>query len=177
MSGKAGFEDDFVTFYNTHLGTACDGSGIGLKGFRYGDLTRFSVDIVKTQDGVISCTFDIRVPVTLKPDEVRKLCEDKLEDENGRIEILDISAFQAPCSGRRPPRPAGRRHRRRRACRPASFQTVDFLKIRSSCAIAGAADARPNTMKLGEGREERWNGAWLGELPGDDAERIWARRT
>ena len=45
---------------------------------------------LKTQDGVISCTIDIRVPVTLKPDEVRKLCEDKLEDENGRIEILDI---------------------------------------------------------------------------------------
>lgn len=39
---------------------------------------------------MISCTIDIRVPVTLKPDEVRKLCEDKLEDENGRIEILDI---------------------------------------------------------------------------------------
>ena len=87
---KAGFEDDFVTFYNTHLGTACDGSGIGLKvSDAYGDLT-FCNGIVKTQDGVISCTIDIRVPVTLKPDEVRKLCEDKLEDENGRIEILDI---------------------------------------------------------------------------------------
>ena len=87
---KAGFEDDFVTFYNTHLGTACDGSGIGLKvSDAYGDLT-FCNGIVKTQDGVISCTIDIRVPVTLKPDEVRRLCEDKLEDENGRIEILDI---------------------------------------------------------------------------------------
>ena len=87
---KAGFEDDFVTFYNTHLGTACDGSGIGLKvSDAYGDLT-FCNGIVKTQDGVISCTIDIRVPVTLKPDEVRKRCEGKLEDENGRIEILDI---------------------------------------------------------------------------------------
>ena len=28
---KAGFEDDFVEFYNSHIGTACDGSGIGLK--------------------------------------------------------------------------------------------------------------------------------------------------
>ena len=63
---------------------------IGLKvSDAYGDLT-FCNGIVKTQDGVISCTIDIRVPVTLKPDEVRRLCEDKLEDENGRIEILDI---------------------------------------------------------------------------------------
>ena len=53
-------------------------------------MVTFCNGIVKTQDGVISCTIDIRVPVTLKPDEVRKLCEDKLEDENGRIEILDI---------------------------------------------------------------------------------------
>ena len=28
---EAGFEDDFVEFYNSHIGTACDGSGIGLK--------------------------------------------------------------------------------------------------------------------------------------------------
>ena len=28
---KAGFEDDFVEFYNTHIGTSFDGSGIGLK--------------------------------------------------------------------------------------------------------------------------------------------------
>ena len=36
---------------------------------------------------MVSCTIDIRVPVTLKGDEVRKMCEDRLEDENGRIEI------------------------------------------------------------------------------------------
>ena len=82
---KAGFEDDFVTFYNTHLGTSCDGAGIGLKfADAYGDLT-FCNGIVKTEDGVISCTIDIRVPVTLKGDEVRKMCEDRLEDENGRV--------------------------------------------------------------------------------------------
>ena len=87
---KAGFEDDFVTFYNTHLGTACDGSGIGLKvSDAYGDLT-FCNGIVKTQDGVISCTIDIRVPVTLKEEELRSMCEGKLEDENGRIEVGEI---------------------------------------------------------------------------------------
>ena len=84
---KAGFEDDFVKFYNEHIGTACDGSGLGLKfEDEYGELTLCN-GIVKTEDGVVSCTIDIRVPVTLKGDEVRKMCEDKLEDENGRIEI------------------------------------------------------------------------------------------
>ena len=84
---KAGFEDDFVKFYNEHIGTACDGSGLGLKfEDEYGELTLCN-GIVKTEDGVVSCTIDIRVPVTLKGNEVRKMCEDKLEDENGRIEI------------------------------------------------------------------------------------------
>ena len=87
---KAGFEDDFVKFYNSHIGTACDGFGVGLKfADEYGDLT-FCNGIVKTQDGVISCTIDIRVPVTLKADQVRRMCEGKLEDENGRIEIEEI---------------------------------------------------------------------------------------
>ena len=87
---KAGFEDDFVTFYNTHLGTSCDGAGIGLKfADAYGALT-FCNGIVKTEDGVISCTIDIRVPVTLKEEELRSMCEGKLEDENGRIEIRSV---------------------------------------------------------------------------------------
>lgn len=63
---KAGFEDDFVKFYNEHIGTACDGSGLGLKfEDEYGELTLCN-GIVKTEDGVVSCTIDIRVPVTLK---------------------------------------------------------------------------------------------------------------
>ena len=87
---KAGFEDDFVKFYNTHIGTSCDGAGIGLKfADEYGDLTLCN-GIIKTENGVVSCTIDIRVPVTLKADEVRKMCADRLEDENGRIEIEEI---------------------------------------------------------------------------------------
>ena len=46
--------------------------------------------MIKTENDVISCTIDIRVPVTLKSDEVRRMCEGRLEDENGRIEILGI---------------------------------------------------------------------------------------
>lgn len=82
---KAGFEDDFVKFYNSHLGTACDGSGVGLKfADEYGDLT-FCNGIVKTTDGVISCTIDIRVPVTLKKEEILKMCEGKLEMKTERL--------------------------------------------------------------------------------------------
>ncbi|MGB5129450.1 MAG: Sapep family Mn(2+)-dependent dipeptidase, partial [Blautia wexlerae] len=85
---KAGFKDDFVEFYNTHIGTSCDGEGIGLKfADEYGELTLCN-GMIKTENDVISCTIDIRVPVTLKSDEVRRMCESRLEDENGRIEIL-----------------------------------------------------------------------------------------
>ena len=81
-----------VEFYNSHLGTACDGSGIGLKfADEYGELT-FCNGVVKTENGVISCTIDIRVPVTLKEEDVRRMCEGKLEDKNGRIEIVEIGA-------------------------------------------------------------------------------------
>ena len=74
---KAGFEDDFVTFYNTHLGTSCDGAGIGLKfADAYGDLT-FCNGIVKTEDGVISCTIDIRVPVRSEERRVGKECRSR----------------------------------------------------------------------------------------------------
>ena len=89
---EAGFEDDFVEFYNSHIGTACDGSGIGLKfADEYGDLTLCN-GIVKTENGVISCTIDIRVPVTLNETDIRKMCQDRLEDKNGRIEITQIVA-------------------------------------------------------------------------------------
>lgn len=43
-----------------------------------------------TDDGVISCSIDIRVPVTFKKDDILKLVDGKLEDENGRIEITEI---------------------------------------------------------------------------------------
>ena len=85
---EAGFEDDFVKFYNSHIGTSWDGAGIGLKcEDEYGKLT-FCNGIVRTKDGVISCTIDIRVPVTMNETDVRRMCEGKLENENGYIEII-----------------------------------------------------------------------------------------
>lgn len=86
----AGMQDDFVDFYNSHIGTACDGAGIGLNlQDAYGDLTLCN-GIVKTEDGVISCTIDIRVPVTFTEEQVREACAGKLEDEKGSIEIVNF---------------------------------------------------------------------------------------
>lgn len=96
----AGMKDDFVTYYNTHIGTACDGAGYGLKiEDEYGELT-LNNGIVKTQDGRISCTIDIRVPVTYTPQQVRELVTPFLEDENGLtvIEQASESLFYPPDS-------------------------------------------------------------------------------
>ena len=87
---KAGFHDSFVTFYNEHIGTSCDGAGIGLKcEDAYGELTLCN-GIVKTQDGEITATLDLRVPVTLDAAKLEEMCKRHLEDENGRIEIIHI---------------------------------------------------------------------------------------
>ncbi len=87
---KAGMEDDFVDFYMSHIGTACDGSGIGLKiEDAYGALT-LNNGIMKTENGVIYGTIDIRYPVTYTPEDIYKLTEGKLEDEKGKVEIRNV---------------------------------------------------------------------------------------
>ena len=90
---KAGFKDDFVEFYNSHIGNNADGAGIGLKiSDDYGELT-FNNGMVYTEDGVITCTIDIRVPVTYDEKKVRELCEKYLEDEKG---VITIESFKKP---------------------------------------------------------------------------------
>ena len=86
----AGFEDDFVDFYTEHIGTKCDGSGAGID-FKdeYGDLT-FNNGMVKTENGQIICTIDIRVPVTVKEEELRAAIAPYLDTEKGSFEILSI---------------------------------------------------------------------------------------
>lgn len=60
---KAGFEDNFVEFYNSHI-KACDGSGIGLKcADEFGELT-FCNGIVKTEDGGLPLRSISGFPVT-----------------------------------------------------------------------------------------------------------------
>lgn len=87
---KAGFSDDFVDFYVSHIGTSCDGAGCGLKlEDAYGPLT-FNNGIVKTENGKITCTIDIRVPVTITEETLRAAAAPYLEDEKGKITILEI---------------------------------------------------------------------------------------
>ena len=87
---EAGMKDDFVDFYNERIGTSCDGSGIGLKmADDWGELT-MNNGIVKTENGIISCTLDLRTPVTVTEEEIRSACASFLEDSRGRIEINSI---------------------------------------------------------------------------------------
>lgn len=89
---EAGMQDDFVDFYMEHIGVDCDGAGIGCKvEDAYGALT-LNNGIVKTENGVIRATIDIRYPVTLTPDQLRELAQPHLENEQGRIEIEHIGA-------------------------------------------------------------------------------------
>jgi len=88
----AGFRDDFVDFYNSRIGTSCDGSGFGIKlSDDYGDLTLSNGIVTTGDDGVITCTIDCRVPVTVKEEELRAALAPYLEDEKGKTEILRIS--------------------------------------------------------------------------------------
>ena len=87
---NAGMEDDFVDFYNEKIGVSCDGEGIGCKcQDQYGPLT-LNNGIVKTEDGVISCTIDIRYPVTLNSGKMTAMAEGHLENEKGSITIESV---------------------------------------------------------------------------------------
>ena len=89
---NAGMQDDFVDYYNEHIGMSCDGAGYGVKlSDEYGVLTLCN-GIVKTEDGVISCTVDIRVPVTYSPEQMKQLLAGRLEDEKGITKIDDMVA-------------------------------------------------------------------------------------
>ena len=86
----AGMQDDFVDFYNSRIGTACDGEGLGLKvSDEYGPLT-LNNGIVKTENGEITCTLDLRCLATRPTDELRALCAPYLEDEKGFITIGSV---------------------------------------------------------------------------------------
>ena len=86
----AGMQDDFVDFYNEKIGVLCDGEGIGCKvSDKYGALT-LNNGIVKTENGVISSSIDIRYPVTLNPEKLRSMAECNLENEKGSITIESI---------------------------------------------------------------------------------------
>ncbi len=85
---NAGFKDEFVDFYVDRIGTSCDGKGCGID-FKddYGVLT-FNNGIVRTENGVIRCMIDIRVPVTVTEEQFRAAIAPALEDPRGTIRVL-----------------------------------------------------------------------------------------
>ena len=99
---QAGMEDDFVEFYNSYIGTSCNGEGYGLKlKDAYGHLT-LNNGIVRTdtEKGILSCTIDIRFPVTYSCAQIREKMAPYLEDEKGRTEInhMEEPLFYPPDS-------------------------------------------------------------------------------
>ena len=87
---EAGMDDDFVDYYNEHIGTTCDGEGYNLKiEDEYGNLT-LNNGIVRMTGGCIECTIDIRVPVTYQEEQLRELVKNRLEDEKGKTVVNSI---------------------------------------------------------------------------------------
>ena len=81
----AGFEDDFVTYYNKHVGLLTDGSSFDCKlEDKYGALT-FNNGMIYMKDGHIEGTIDIRVPVTYDTEVVVNKLKEHFNDENGKL--------------------------------------------------------------------------------------------
>ena len=86
----AGIKDDFVDFYMSHIGVSNDGEGLGCKySDKYGALTLCN-GIVKGENGKITCTIDIRYPVTWNNNIMEEKVASYLEDEKGKIEIVSL---------------------------------------------------------------------------------------
>lgn len=85
---EAGMKDDFVEYYNSHIGTACNGEGYNINiSDEFGNLT-LNNGIVSMTDGVIKCTIDCRVPVTFNETDTRSRLESRLEDEKGCTKVI-----------------------------------------------------------------------------------------
>lgn len=80
---EAGFVDDFVSFYNEKIGLAVHGENCGVD-FKddYGVLT-FNNGVIKTDNGVITGSIDIRFPVTLKKEQIISALQKGFESDKG----------------------------------------------------------------------------------------------
>lgn len=84
---EAGFEDDFVKFYNEKIGLSVHGDCCGIH-FKdeYGELT-FNNGVISMKDGIIRGTIDIRFPVTMKSSEIIPIMEKNFESELGSLHV------------------------------------------------------------------------------------------
>lgn len=84
---EAGFKDDFVEFYNEKIGLGVHGENCGID-FKdeYGPLT-FNNGVMKTENGVITGTIDIRFPVTMQSAPIIEVMQKNFESEKGVLNI------------------------------------------------------------------------------------------
>lgn len=82
---EAGFDDDFVNYYNKNIGLYTNGYLIGCD-FKdeYGELT-FNCGVINMVDGKIQGTIDIRVPVNCDNEKVVANINSHMNNENGKI--------------------------------------------------------------------------------------------
>ncbi len=86
----AGMKDKFIDFYNKHIGFHFAGEGLGcFLEDEYGATTCCN-GIIKTENGIISGTLDIRFPVTCKGETVKRSIENT-EMKDGKIVIDNIT--------------------------------------------------------------------------------------
>lgn len=80
---EAGFEDDFVDFYNEKIGLGYNGENCGCD-FKdeYGLLT-FNNGVIKMDNGIITGSIDIRFPVTLKKETIMEALQKGFESDKG----------------------------------------------------------------------------------------------
>ena len=72
---EAGMDDEFVNAYHEKIGTGYYGEKMGLDlSDEYGRLT-FNVGIIRKQDDRITCSVDIRFPVTMKKEYIKGLLD------------------------------------------------------------------------------------------------------
>jgi len=87
----AGIEDDLTDLYLERIGLSCDGEGMGIKCSDEFSALTLSNGIVNTEDGNITFTIDIRFPVTMTGEELKKRTSSFLKDDRGEIEITSIT--------------------------------------------------------------------------------------
>lgn len=84
---NAGFQDPFCEFYCDHFGLETNGQKAGVYAKDdYGELT-LNNGVISMKDGVIEGTIDIRYPVTYRANELVKQWSERMEDDNGIIEV------------------------------------------------------------------------------------------
>ena len=82
----AGFDDDFVRFFNKYFGLDYNGKGLNIALVDdYGDLT-LNIGLIEQKDNIISFSIDIRFPISFKYDVIVTAFE-KLNSDNVRVDL------------------------------------------------------------------------------------------